>query len=81
MTLCMTDILNFYVDGQPVFIQVDSVRSATRSLDALGAATKALGSMTDALDSAKTTSLNIAHKISADVFLNSCFEPRYEQIS
>jgi len=76
----MTDIFTFYVDGHPVFIQVESVRSATRSLDASGAAVKALGSMTGALESAKATILNVAYKISDDVFPNSGFESLYGKI-
>ncbi|GEM_PF-553698 len=68
----MTDILTSYVDGQPVLIEIESAYNPTRSLEGSGAArgfdasgttTKALGSMTDALDSAKATILNVAHKM------------------
>lgn len=59
----MTDTLVSYVDGQPVFIEVESGRT-TRGLDSPGSATtKALGGVTDALDSAKATILNVTHKM------------------
>ena len=59
----MTDTLISYVNGQPVLIEIESAHGTTRSLGASDAATKALGSMTDALDNAKATILNVAHKM------------------